>query len=118
MGTVFVGHDWAEAHDDVHIEDDQGRRLAKTSLGRGHRGGGPVPRVGGPLRRRAWSTEVVIATESDRGRFIGALVAAGYTVLAANPMSVGSGRIAVAPALRIPAASASTAGSPRPSTPT
>ena len=31
--------------------------------------------------------EVVIATETDRGLFVGALVAAGYTVLAINPMS-------------------------------
>ena len=31
--------------------------------------------------------EVVIATETDRGLFIGALVAAGYRVLAVNPMS-------------------------------
>jgi transposase len=30
---------------------------------------------------------VVVATETDRGLFIGALVAAGYTVLAVNPMS-------------------------------
>ncbi len=31
--------------------------------------------------------EVVIATEIDRGLFVGALVAAGYTVLAINPMA-------------------------------
>jgi Transposase len=31
--------------------------------------------------------EVVIATETDRGLFVGALVAAGYQVLAVNPMS-------------------------------
>ena len=31
--------------------------------------------------------EVVIATETDRGLFVGALVAAGYRVLAVNPMS-------------------------------
>ncbi len=31
--------------------------------------------------------DVVIATETDRGLFVGALVAAGYTVLAVNPMS-------------------------------
>ena len=30
---------------------------------------------------------MVIATETDRGLFVGALVAAGYTVLAVNPMS-------------------------------
>lgn len=32
--------------------------------------------------------EVVVATETDRGLFVGSLVAAGYTVLAVNPMSV------------------------------
>ncbi|MDQ3276006.1 MAG: IS110 family transposase, partial [Actinomycetota bacterium] len=31
--------------------------------------------------------DVVIATETDRGLFVGALVAAGYMVLAVNPMS-------------------------------
>ena len=31
--------------------------------------------------------EVVVATETDRGLFVGALVATGYTVLAINPMS-------------------------------
>ncbi|MGH8974123.1 MAG: IS110 family transposase, partial [Acidimicrobiia bacterium] len=32
--------------------------------------------------------QVVVATETDRGLFVGALVAAGYTVIAVNPMSV------------------------------
>jgi hypothetical protein len=32
--------------------------------------------------------EVVVATETDRGLFVGALVAAGYEVVAVNPMSV------------------------------
>jgi hypothetical protein len=27
MGKVFVGHDWAEAHHDVFVEDGDGRRL-------------------------------------------------------------------------------------------
>ncbi len=31
--------------------------------------------------------EVVIATETDRGLFVGAMVAAGHTVLTVNPMS-------------------------------
>jgi transposase len=31
--------------------------------------------------------DVTVATETDRGLFVGALVAAGYTVLAVNPMS-------------------------------
>ena len=43
MARVFVGHDWAEAHHDVHVEDDQGRRLGKARLPEGRRGGGSVP---------------------------------------------------------------------------
>ena len=85
MGKVFVGHDWAEAHHDVHVEDEEGRRLAKGRLPEGVEG---VARfhelvaafVEGPA-------EVTIATETDRGLFVGALVAAGYRVLAVNPMS-------------------------------
>jgi hypothetical protein len=35
MGMVFVGHDWAEEHHDVHVEDEQGRRLATARLPEG-----------------------------------------------------------------------------------
>jgi hypothetical protein len=38
MGKVFVGHDWAEAHHDVHIEDGDGRRLTKGRLVEGVEG--------------------------------------------------------------------------------
>jgi len=85
MGLVFVGHDWAEEHHDVHVEDEQGRRLATARLPEGIAGVARfhelvAPFAGGPA-------EVVIGTETDRGLFIGALVAAGYTVIAVNPMS-------------------------------
>ena len=84
MGKVFVGHDWAEAHHDVHVEDDQGKRLARARVPEGVEG---VARfhelVGGLVEDPA---DVVVATETDRGLFIAALVAAGYTVLAVNPM--------------------------------
>ncbi len=43
MGKVFVGHDWAEAHHDVLVEDEQGRRLVKARLPEGVEEGGPVP---------------------------------------------------------------------------
>ncbi len=85
MAKVFVGHDWAEAHHDVYVEDEQGRRLERGRLPEG---------VEGVARFHALVAEfvedpadVVIATETDRGLFVGALVAAGYTVLAVNPMS-------------------------------
>ena len=85
MGRVFVGHDWAEAHHDVHVEDGEGRRLGGGRLREGVEG---VARfhelVASHIEDPA---DVVIATETDRGLFVGALVAAGYTVLAVNPMS-------------------------------
>lgn len=86
MPRVFVGHDWAEAHHDVFVEDDAGRRL----------GGGRLPEgIEGVARFHALVADhvedphdVVVATETDRGLFVGSLVAAGYTVLAVNPLSV------------------------------
>jgi transposase len=85
MAKVFVGHDWAEAHHDVVVLDEGGGRL----------GGGRLPDgVEGVARFHALvadhvedPAEVVVATETDRGLFVGALVAAGYTVLAINPLS-------------------------------
>lgn len=86
MTKVFVGHDWAEDHHDVFVQDGEGRRLD----------GGRLPEgVDGVARFHAMVadqvddvSDVVIATETDRGLFVGALVAAGYTVLAVNPRSV------------------------------
>ncbi|MEZ5377542.1 MAG: IS110 family transposase [Acidimicrobiales bacterium] len=85
MAPLFVGHDWAEAHHDLLFEDDTGRRVE----------GGRVPdSVEGVARFHAMvgdrvddPADVIIATETDRGLFIGSLIAAGYTVLAVNPMS-------------------------------
>jgi Transposase/Transposase IS116/IS110/IS902 family len=85
MVKVFVGHDWAEAHHDVHIEDEQGQRLGRARLPEGVEG---VARFHALVAAHADDpADVVIATETDRGLFVGALVAAGYTVLAVNPMS-------------------------------
>jgi transposase len=85
MGQVFVGLDWAENHHDVFVEDDSGGRLGGGRLPEGVEG---VTRfhdlVAGHVEDPA---DVVVATETDRGLFIGALVATGYTVLAVNPLS-------------------------------
>lgn len=85
MGKVLVGHDCAEAHHDVHVEDAEGRRLAKARLPEGVEGVARFHELVGPLVEEP--AEVVIATETDRGLFVGALVAAGYQVIAVNPMS-------------------------------
>lgn len=85
MGRVFIGHDWAEDHHDVFIEDGSGRKLAGCRLPEGVEGIGRFHEmVAGLVDDPA---EVTIASETDRGLFVNALVAAGYTVIAVNPMS-------------------------------
>jgi hypothetical protein len=86
VAEVFVGHDWAEAHHDVHVEDRDGRRLGGARLAEGIDGVARFHELVAPLVDDP--ADVVVATETDRGLFVGALVAAGYTVLAVNPMSV------------------------------
>lgn len=83
---IFTGVDWAEAHHDVHVEDEQGRRLAGGRLPDGIEG---IARFHDLVAAHAEDpAEVVIGIETDRGLFAGALAAAGYRVFAVNPMSV------------------------------
>jgi transposase len=82
---VFVGHDWAEAHHDVSVEDEDGRRLAAARLPGGIEG---VRRFHELVGTHADEPrEVTVATETDRGLFVRAMVAVGYRVLAVNPLS-------------------------------
>ena len=32
MDALFVGHDWAEDHHDIHVQDGAGRQLVKARL--------------------------------------------------------------------------------------
>jgi hypothetical protein len=83
---IFVGHDWAEEHHDVVLLDEAGERLASARLGEGVDG---VARFHALVAERVdEADEVVIGTETDRGLFVGALVAAGYQVFAVNPKAV------------------------------
>jgi hypothetical protein len=85
MARVFVGHDWAETHHDVHVEDEQGTKLAKARLPEGVEG---VARFHALVADHVDDpADVIVATETDRGLFVAALVAAGYRVVAVNPMS-------------------------------
>jgi transposase len=85
VAKVFVGHYWAEAHHDVHVEDHAGRRLAAVRLPEGIEGVRRFHELVAAFAEEP--ADVAIATETDRGLFVGALVAAGYRVLAVNPMS-------------------------------
>jgi transposase len=82
---IFVGVDWAEAHHDVHVQDEEGRRLEGGRLAEGVEG---IARFHELIGAHAEDpAEVVIGIETDRGLFVAALVAAGYAVFAVNPMS-------------------------------
>ena len=84
---LFVGDDWAEDHHDVEVMDEAGTVLAKKRLPEGVAGmtglhelaGRFVPEDGG-------DAEVVVGIETDRGPWVAALVAAGYTVFPVNPL--------------------------------
>src|ERR1035441_1480093 len=82
---IFVGVDWAEAHHDVHIQSEDGRRLSGGRLPEGVEGIARFHEMVGVHAQEP--DEVVIGMETDRGLFVAALVAAGYAVFAVNPMS-------------------------------
>ena len=84
---LFVGDDWAEAHHDVEVMDGSGRRLAKARLPEGVAGMARLHAMIGELvGDDVDDVEVLIGIETDRGPWVRALVAAGYTVLAVNPL--------------------------------
>jgi hypothetical protein len=95
--TLFVGDDWAEDHHDVEVLDETGRRLARARLPEGvagmtrlhellaeHLDQDTVDPETGSLAEGS----VIVGIETDRGPWVGALVAAGYQLYAINPLSV------------------------------
>jgi transposase len=84
---LFVGDDWAEDHHDVELMDAAGRVLAKRRLPEGVAGMARLHEMAGQqLGQDADGAEVVIGIETDRGPWVAALVAAGYTVYGVNPL--------------------------------
>lgn len=84
---LFVGDDWAQDHHDVELMDEAGQMLAKARLPEGVAG---ITRlhnmIGAQLGEDADEAEVAVGIETDRGPWVSALVAAGYTVYAVNPL--------------------------------
>jgi transposase len=84
---LFVGDDWAEDHHDVEVMDPAGRTLAKARLPEGAAGIARLhAMIGAQLGEDAEQTQVLVGIETDRGPWVAALVAAGYTVFAINPL--------------------------------
>ena len=84
-----MGDDWAEDHHDIELQDEQGRVLARARLPEGIAG---ITRLHALIGQFAGPDtepgEVAVGIETDRGLWVTALRAAGYTVYAINPRQV------------------------------
>lgn len=84
---LFVGDDWAEDHHDIELQDGAGKRLGKARLEEGISGIALLhAMVGEHLDEDADPSQVAIGIETDRGLWVQALIATGYTVFAINPL--------------------------------
>ncbi len=88
---LFIGDDWAQDHHDVELMDAAGRRLAKARLPEGMAGMTRLhamigQALGEDIDAEDVAVRVKIGIETDRGPWVQALVAAGYTVYAVNPL--------------------------------
>ncbi len=84
---LFVGDDWAEDHHDVEVMDGSGKMLARRRLPEGVAGITQLHElIGRHLGEDADAAEVVAGIETDRGPWVAALIAAGYTVYPVNPL--------------------------------
>jgi transposase len=86
---LFIGDDWAEAHHDVELVDEDGRRLVRRRLPEGVEGLAALHAlIADQLPEDAEPEQVIVGIETDRGPWVGALIAAGYLVYAINPLQV------------------------------
>ena len=81
---IFVGVDWAETHHEVCLLDPTGAVLGRRRVPDGVAG---VAQLHALVADHASEPEdVVVGIELDRGLLVSALVAAGYQVVAVNPL--------------------------------
>jgi transposase len=88
--TVFVGIDWAEDHHDVCVLTVSGDVAAKGRVADSAEGLSRTHELIAAAVGDDDGTdpEVVIGIETDRGVFVRALLAAGYELVAVNPLAV------------------------------
>lgn len=90
---LFVGDDWAEAHHDIEIVDEEGKRLVRRRLPEGIEGISRLHALIAAAMPAEWAelddvdaaSRVKVGIETERGPWVAALVAAGYEVFAINP---------------------------------
>lgn len=83
---LFIGDDWAEDHHDVEVQDEHGRVLRRGRLPEGIAGiAGFGQLVGRFVTDDMEPSDVLVCIETDRGPWVNALIAAGYTVFGVDP---------------------------------
>jgi hypothetical protein len=90
---LFVGDDWAEAHHDIEIVDETGKRLVRRRLPEGLEGISRLHALIAAAMPAEWAElddvevagRVKVGIETERGPWVAALAAAGYEVFAINP---------------------------------
>lgn len=83
---LFLGDDWAEAHHDIELQDEHGRVLKRRRLPEGVAGLTQLHElIADHLADEDEPESVLVGIETDRGGWVHALIAAGYTVYAINP---------------------------------
>ena len=86
---LFVGDDWAEAHHDIELVDEAGRVLVRRRLPEGVEGIAALHAlIADHLGENDQPEDVAVGIETDRGPWVQALLATGYTVYAVNPLQV------------------------------
>lgn len=86
---LFVGDDWSEAHHDIELQDHNGRVLLRRRLPEGVAGLGQLHAlIADRLEDDDSPSSVLIGIETDRGPWVQALIATGYTVYPLNPTQV------------------------------
>jgi transposase len=84
--NVTCGIDWAEAHHDVALSDEQGRIVARQRINTGIDGYGQL--LGLLADHSPEPTSVPIAIETDKNLLVVALQHAGFEVYAISPRAV------------------------------
>jgi transposase len=84
---LLVGDDWAQDHHDIEVMDETGRVLARRRVPEGVAGIGQLHElISRFLPEQDTDAEVQVGIETDRGPWVVALIAAGYTVFPVNPL--------------------------------
>lgn len=83
---LCVGDDWAEDHHDIEVMDEVGKVLVKKRLPEGVAGIGQLHELIGRFASADGDVVVQVGIETDRGPWVAALIAAGYTVFPVNPL--------------------------------